>query len=96
MNTERFMTCIRAYFPGAPVAITNNGNGDIQTVTVTNDQLFPHKFVITNDVDNHKVLLYVNGLKYPRSIVSTNPMMSEDDLLHTLKLFNLGGWRMKG
>ena len=95
MNTEHFMICIRAYFPGAKVNHISSNDGDLQKVIFSHPRkYFPHNFNLCNYYNTGETFLQAGMLKYPVSIIPGNtcPSLSEETLLNTLKLLNNRGW----
>lgn len=103
MNAEQFLTCVRAYFPGAKVKRVNGKVGGEQKIEFEHPtKCFPHRFRLHNYPDSDGALLWPGNLRYPVSIVPEtgkisllgkgNPSLSEETLLKTLKRLNNRGW----
>lgn len=95
MNVEQFLTCVRAYFPGAKVKYISSNNGDLQRVTFSHPKkYFPHNMSLCNYYNTGETFLQAGILKYPISIIpdNPNPSLTEETLLKLLKRLNNRGW----
>ena len=89
MNPEQFMTCIRAYFPGAKVSRHTDLFGKAQKITLWHNKIFPHRLNVYNYYARDAVLIFPDKPTLP---IYHADCLTERWLLRYLKKYNNNGW----
>ena len=87
MNREQFMTCLRAYFPGAPIVSLVNSDGKALQVTFRHNTMMPFCIKVYYYLHNGEVDVYAGGYKIAD--------LPEAKLLRLLKRLNTNSWRVE-
>lgn len=91
MNREHFMTCIRAYFPGAKASRHIDLFGKAQTITLRHAKISPHCLTVYNYYARDAVLVFPGKPTLP---IYHADCLPERWLLRYLKKYNKNGWEV--